>query len=176
MDRWPKMMLIVNCCLFAMEAVCSFYFTNALNLVSAQTDFNNTFPTEIIANETWASKRDNLKITIELDPKIPMIDEWTKILFEVSRLDSGELVNGNLKTNTTLTDHDGRLYKFPEQVIADGKFSVDYIFPDDGQHKIILQLYKDSTAFTVASFDLTTPHPKASSNDFLSWLFQPRPY
>ena len=153
----------------------SFYITNANNLVSAQSELNNTIPTNTIANETWLSKRDNLNITIDLNPKIPIIDEWTLIQFEVRKLDSGDLVNDTLTSNVTITDHDGRLFKFPEQIIANGKFSVDYIFPDDGQHRIILQFYKNSTAFTVASFDLNISHPQPS-DDFLSWLFQPRQY
>ena len=153
----------------------SFYFTNANNLVFAQSELTNTFPASTIANETWLSKRDNLNITIKIDPKVPVIDEWTLIQFEVRNLDSGDLVNDTLTSNVTLTDHDGRLFKFPEQMISNGKFSIEYIFPDDGHHRIILQFYKDSTAFTVASFELNVPHPQPS-NDFLSWLFQPRPY
>jgi len=153
----------------------SFYITNANNLVSAQSELNNTIPTNTIVNETWLSKRDNLNITINLNPKIPIIDEWTLIQFEVRKLDSGDLANDTLTSNVTITDHDGRLFKFPEQIIANGKFSVEYIFPDDGQHRIILQLYRDLTPFTVASFDLTISHPQPPDN-FLSWLFQPRQY
>ncbi len=55
----------------------SFYITNVNNLVSAQGELNNTIPTNTIVNETWLSKRDNLNITINLNPKIPIIDEWT---------------------------------------------------------------------------------------------------
>ncbi len=153
----------------------SFYFTNTYNLVIAQSDLNNTISTNTIANETWLSKGNNLNITIKLDPKVPLIDEWSLIQFEVRKLDSGDLVNGGLTSNVTITDHDGRLFKFPEQIITNGEFSVEYIFPDDGQHRIILQFYNDSAAFTVASFDLTLSHPQPS-NDFLSWLFQPRQY
>ncbi|MDN5845548.1 MAG: hypothetical protein L0H53_04660 [Candidatus Nitrosocosmicus sp.] len=158
-----------------MATLGSFYFTNTFNLVFAQSELNNTIPTNTIANETWLSKRDNLNITIKLDPKVPLIDKWTLIQFEVRKLDSGNLVNSSLTSNITITDHDGRLFKFPEQIISNGKFSVEYIFPDDGQHRIILQFYKNSTAFTVASFVLNIPHPQPS-NDFLSWLFQPRLY
>lgn len=152
-----------------------FYFTNTNYLVFPQSELNNTIPTNTIVNETWLSKRDNLNITINLNPKIPIIDEWTLIQFEVRKLDSGDLVNDSLTSNVTITDHDGRLFKFPEQIIANGKFSVEYIFPDDGQHRIILQLYRDLTPFTVASFDLTISHPQPPDN-FLSWLFQPRQY
>lgn len=133
------------------------------------------FTQSVIVDDSWASKRDNLNMTVKLDPKVPIIDEWSLIKFEVRELDSGYLINGNLTSNITITDHDGRLFKFPEQIISNGKFSVEYIFPDDGQHRIILQIYKNSTAFTVASFELNIPHSQAS-NDFLPWLFQPRPY
>ena len=176
MNNCFKIISIINYfCLLMVTISGSFYITNANNLVSAQSDLNNTIPTNTIANETWLSKRDNLNITINLNPKIPIIDEWTLIQFEVRKLDSGDLVNDTLSSNVTITDHDGRLFKFPEQIIANGKFSVDYIFPDDGQHRIILQFYKNSTAFTVASFDLTISHPPPPG-DFLSWLFQPRQY
>ncbi len=47
--------------------------------------------------------------------------------------------------------------------VIDGQFSVDYIFPDDGEHRIILQLYKNTTPFTVSSFDLLIPHPTPPS-------------
>ena len=176
MNNCFKIISIINYyCLLMVTISGSFYITNANNLVSAQSELNNTIPTNTIANETWLSKRDNLNITINLNPKIPIIDEWTLIQFEVRKLDSGDLVNDTLTSNVTITDHDGRLFKFPEQIIANGKFSVDYIFPDDGQHRIILQFYKNSTAFTVASFDLNISHPQPS-DDFLSWLFQPRQY
>ena len=71
----------------------------------------------------------------------------------------------DLNTRVTITDHDGRLYKFENNLIAatDGQFSVNYTFPDDGEHRIILQLYKNTTPFTVSSFDLLIPHPTAPS-------------
>ncbi|MDN5868151.1 MAG: hypothetical protein L0H55_12240 [Candidatus Nitrosocosmicus sp.] len=149
-------------------------------VVFAQMDNdNNTTASNTIANnKTWISQRDNLNIAIELEPKIPIIDEWTKLQFEVRNLDTGNLVtdnNSSLTINVTMTDHDSRLFKFPEQTITDGKFNVDYIFPDDGQHQIILQLYKNSTAFTIASLDLNIPHPQ-SSKGFLAQLFQAQPF
>jgi len=176
MNNCFKIISIINYyCLPMVTILGSFYITNVNNLVSAQGELNNTIPTNTIVNETWLSKRDNLNITINLNPKIPIIDEWTLIQFEVRKLDSGDLANDTLTSNVTITDHDGRLFKFPEQIIANGKFSVEYIFPDDGQHRIILQLYRDLTPFTVASFDLTISHPQPPDN-FLSWLFQPRQY
>lgn len=65
-----------------------------------------------------------------------------------------------------MTDHDGRLYKFENKSIPiiNGQFSVDYIFPDDGEHQVILQFYKNTTPFTVSSFDLVISHPVERSN------------
>jgi hypothetical protein len=125
--------------------------------------------------KTWTSKRDNLNITMNLDPSIPIIDEKTQITFSVKKLnDTGTF--DDLNARVTITDHDGRLFKFGSKPIAEGKVSVDYIFPDDGQHRAILQIYKNSTAFALASFDITVPHPQPPSNNILSWLFQGRPF
>jgi hypothetical protein len=97
-------------------------------------------------------------------PIVPVIDETTKILFEVTSLNNSKPFE-NLNTRVTITDHDGRLYKFENKLlpVIDGQFSVDYIFPDDGEHRIILQLYKNTTPFTVSSFDLLIPHPTSPS-------------
>lgn len=83
-----------------------------------------------------------------------------------------------LKAKVTLTDPDSRPYKFENKIIPviDGKFSIEYIFPDDGQHRIILQLYKNTTAFVVDSFDLFISHssPQSqpdASKGFFSDLF-----
>ena len=112
---------------------------------------------------------------------MPIIDQVTRLSFEVRNLNDSSLIN-NLNTKVTLTDHDGRLYKFENKLIpiSGGQFSVDYIFPDDGEHRIILQLYKNTTPFTVSSFDLAIPHPTTSSEtenllnpftDFFNSLF-----
>lgn len=137
---------------------------------------NNDNSTKILVNDTWTSKRDNLSISIKLDPTIPVIDQWTALYFEIKELESGKLVqNDNLTVNATISDHDGRLFKFPEQKVKDGKLNISYIFPDDGQHRIILQLYKDDRAFTVSTFDMNVPHPQPPRG-ILESLFQPRPY
>lgn len=113
----------------------------------------------VIQNNPWISERDNLNISLRLEPQVPAIDQVTKLYFEVRNLNDSALIE-NLNTKVTLTDHDGRLYKFQNNLIPvlGGQFSVDYIFPDDGEHRIILQLYKNTSPFTVSSFDLAIPH------------------
>ena len=118
----------------------------------------------VVKNNSWISEQDNLNISLRLEPQMPIIDEVTRLSFEVRNLSDSTLIN-NLNTKVTLTDHDGRLYKFENKLIpiSGGQFSVDYIFPDDGEHRIILQLYKNTTPFTLSSFDLAIPHPAPPS-------------
>ena len=59
--------------------------------------------------------------------------------------------------------------------ISNGKISVDYIFPDDGEHRIILQLYRNESAFALSYFNIVIPHPKeppAPNGNFLDSLFK----
>lgn len=141
----------------------------------AQQNVNNNL-TKVLVNDTWTSKRDNLGISLKLEPTVPIIDQWTKMYFEIKELGSGEFVHDiNLTVNATISDHDGRLFKFPERNVMDGKFDISYIFPDDGQHRVILQIYQDYVALNVATFDINVPHPSPPIGIF-ERLFQPLPY
>lgn len=153
-----------------------FHKDYSYNPVFAQQTNNNNISPKILVNDTWSSKRDNLSIIIKLEPIVPIIDQWTKIYFEIKELGSGKFIqNTNLTVNATISDHDGRLFKFPEQKVIDGRFNISYIFPDDGQHRLILQLYKGNTAFTIATFDIDVPHSQPPQG-FFERLFQPLPY
>ena len=110
----------------------------------------------------WISKRDGLNITMKIMPEIPVIDEKTKISFEIRKLNDSKFIEEDLNAKVTITDHDGRLFKFNNHYmpISNGKISVDYIFPDDGEHRIILQLYRNESAFALGYFNIVIPHPK----------------
>ena len=116
---------------------------------------------DVVKNDTWISKQNNLNVTISLEPKVPVIDEKTAISFDIRKLNDSSPFE-NLSARVTLIDHDCRLFKFNNQnmPISDGKLSVEYIFPDDGEHRVILQLYKNESAFSISSFDIVIPHPK----------------
>jgi hypothetical protein len=139
--------------------------------------FSQNEATNIISNNTWISKRDGLNITMKIMPEIPVIDEKTKISFEIRKLNDSKFIEEDLNAKVTITDHDGRLFKFNNQYmpISNGKISVDYIFPDDGEHRIILQLYRNESAFALSYFNIVIPHPKeppAPNGNFLDSLFK----
>jgi hypothetical protein len=146
-------LIIVSFSLFTLLCVFSEY--NSIGFSQSETNTPS-----VVKNTSWISERDNLNVTIKLVPTIPIIDEPTELSFKITYLDNSKPYEG-LNTRVTITDHDGRLYKFENKLIpiTNGQFFVNYIFPDDGEHRIILQLYKNTTPFTVSSFDLLIPHP-----------------
>ena len=135
--------------------------------------FSQTENIQEANNDAWISERDNLNVTMNLIPKVPTIDQPTEIQFEIRELDTGMPYN-DLTANVTILDSDSRLFKFAEQPVSDGIFSVIYIFPDDALNNIIVQMERNSTAFGVAAFEVDVPQTNPS--DILSQLLQPRPF
>jgi len=133
---------------------------------------NNKINVNPIVNSTWISKRDNLNITMSLTPPMPIIDQTTKINFEVKKLDNQGFLN-NASAKITITDQDGRLYKFENKFfpIINGKVSMDYLFPVEGEHEVILRLYNNSMPFTVSSFNIIIPQSIPKDNNLISNLF-----
>ncbi len=163
MNSFSKLTLMILVMLLILN------YTKLPNFVFSQNNKTNVNP---IVNSTWISKRDNLNITMSLIPQMPIIDQTTKINFEVKKLDSPGFLN-NASARITITDQDGRLYKFDNKFfpIVDGKISVDYLFPVEGKHEIILQIYNNSRPFTVSSFDIIIPQSVPKDNNLISNLF-----
>ena len=53
---------------------------------------------------------------MKLYPEVPVIDQRTKISFEIRTLNDSSFFEG-LNAKATMTDHDGRLYKFENKFI-----------------------------------------------------------
>jgi hypothetical protein len=148
-------LLIINLNLFHSDSI-----------VLAQTD-----RMKVVKNNTWISKQNNLNVTMNLQPKIPVVDDKTKIIFEIKKLNNSDFFE-NLNAKVTMTDSDGRLFKFNNQSVSDGKFSVEYLFPSKGEHRVILQLYQNESAFAVGSFDIVVPQTPPPSGNLLSNIFK----
>ena len=59
--------------------------------------------------------------------------------------------------------------------VSNGKISVEYIFPDDGERRIILELYRNESAFAASYFNIVIPHPKqppAPNGNFFDNIFK----
>ena len=102
------------------------------------------------------------------------VNNQTETQFEIRQLNNGTFY-ADLKANVTILDSDGRLFKFPEQPVYKGKFSVICLFPDEAENTIILQLDRNCSSFTVASFEIIVP-PLPPPGDLLSQLLHPRPF
>jgi hypothetical protein len=63
------------------------YNSNNSFTVFSQNNNNNNNDQENKTN-TWISEQDNLNITISLDPKVPVVDNKTKIIFDIRKLNS----------------------------------------------------------------------------------------
>jgi hypothetical protein len=163
MNSFSKLTLMILVMLLILN------YTKFPNFVFSQ---NNKINVNPIVNGTWISKRDNLNITMSLIPPMPIIDQTTKINFEVKKLDSSGFFD-TASAKITITDQDGRLYKFDNKFfpIVDGNVSVDYLFPVEGEHEVILQLYNNSRPFTVSSFDIIIPQSVPKDNNIVSNLF-----
>ncbi len=141
---------------------------SSYNLVYSQ----NTKNKNSTNSNSWTSKADDLSITMHLEPKIPIIDKQTKITFEIKNFNNTGYVK-NITAAATITDSDGRLFKFNKQQVSDGKYSINYIFPSSGEDKIILQLYKNNLGFALASFDIKVPSTSNNTtNNIFSGLFK----
>jgi hypothetical protein len=122
-------------------------------------------PDNPILNSTWISKRDSLNMSLSLDPRIPIVDQKTTLNFDIKKITDTDSLNG-LTAKLTITDQDGRLYKFNNELfsIINGKFSVDYFFLSGGDNKVIVQLYNNTRPMMIGSFDIIVPSSSASGN------------
>lgn len=118
-------------------------------------DSNNT--------QVWKNPQDNLKIEFGYLPEKPVIDTFTSLTFSVTNLQTGEHT-GEGVAQVTVTNGQ-RLFKFKNVSVQNGDFSVDYLFPDDGTHQVLLRLDRNDT-INLASFKVFVPHQ--SPPDLLS--------
>ncbi len=117
--------------------------------------------------QEWISQRNNIKILFTYEPEKPIIDTFTELKFSVLNLTTGEHLK-DFVARAVVTNGQ-RLFKFENITVADGDFSVKYLFPDDGTHQVITRI-DAKESITLASFNVFVPHqqPPSLMNPFPS--------
>jgi hypothetical protein len=113
-------------------------------------------PVDNNRTQQWISQRDGIKILFIYEPEKPIIDTFTELKFSVLNLTSSEHLK-DFMARVVVTNGQ-RLFKFENITVADGDFSVKYIFPDDGTHQVVTRISKEMSDSTFASFNVFVPH------------------
>lgn len=116
--------------------------------------------TDSIRIQESKNVKNNIDIKFSYIPEKPVIDAFTKLEFSVTNLKTGEHLHDFL-ARVTVTNGQ-RLFKFQNITVQNGDFSVDYIFPDDGTHQVLIRI--DTKEFVqLASFQVFVPHQSPPS-------------
>lgn len=105
--------------------------------------------------QIWKSPDDNLEIQFAYKPEEPIIDTFTTLQFSVTNLQNDKHIGDSI-AQVTVTNGQ-RLFKFQNISTQNGDFSVDYIFPDDGTHQVLLRI-DNNDSIRVAAFQVFVPH------------------
>lgn len=110
--------------------------------------------------QEWIDKSKNIKIQFAYSPEKPIIDTFTELKFSVQDLETGEHIK-NFDARVVVTNGQ-RLFKFENITVADGDFSVKYLFPDDGTHQVLTRI-NTNNSILLASFSVFVPHQSPPS-------------
>jgi hypothetical protein len=104
--------------------------------------------------------QDNLEIEFRYEPEEPIIDTFTNLEFSVTDWRTGENIK-DFVALVTITKGE-RLFKFQNIIVPNGDFSVDYLFPEDRTHQVLLRIDRNDS-INVASFKVFVPHQSPPS-------------
>ncbi len=110
--------------------------------------------------QRWVDKSKNILIQFAYSPEKPIIDTFTELKFSVKNLGTGEHIE-DFDARVVVTNG-LRLFKFENITVADGDFSVKYLFPDDGTHQVLTRI-NTNTSILLASFSVFVPHQSPPS-------------
>ncbi len=105
-------------------------------------------------------KNKNIKIQFDYEPDKPIIDTFTELQFSVQDLETREHIK-DFDARLVVTNGQ-RLFKFENITVADGDFSVKYLFPDDGTHQVLTRINTNNSVL-LASFSVFVPHQSPPS-------------
>jgi len=130
---------------------------------TSQSSNNNNTIANMTALHPWISKKNNLNITIKIEPRTPIVDQDTKLTFDVKKLNNDVPANFAKTVKVTMVNSDGEIFKFAKQNISNNTFTVTYKFPNVGVDRAIIQLYKNAVPFDIGAFDISVPNPPQSN-------------
>lgn len=110
--------------------------------------------------QEWIDKNKNIKVQFVYSPEKPIIDTFTDLQFSVQDLETGEHIK-DFDARIVVTNCQ-RLFKFENITVADGDFSVKYLFPDDGTHQVLTRINTNNSVL-LASFSVFVPHQSPPS-------------
>lgn len=148
----PDLKLILVAILFFVTVLSIFTISCNAHILNS----NNT--------QIWNNTERNLKIEFDYLPEKPIIDTFTNLQFSVTNLQNGNHIEDGV-AQVTVTNGQ-RLFKFENLSVQNGDFSVDYLFPDDGTHQVLLRLDRNDS-INLVSFQVFVPHqspPELLSN------------
>ncbi len=127
----------------------------SVTLLSISVNLSNAHIFNSNNTQIWNNTEDNIRIEFGYLPEEPIIDTFTNLAFSVTNLRTGDHSAEGM-AQVTVTNGQ-RLFKFNNVSIQNGDFSVDYLFPDDGTHQVLLRLDKNDS-INLASFQVFVPH------------------
>ncbi len=133
------------------------------NTSSNNNNNNNNTNTNMTTLHPWISKKNNLNISVKIEPQTPIVDQDTKLTFEVKKLNNATPANFAKSVKVTMVNSDGEIFKFAKQNITNNTFTVTYKFPNVGVDRAIIQLYKTAVPFDIGAFDINVPNPPQSN-------------
>jgi hypothetical protein len=118
--------------------------------------------------QEWVHQRDGIKIQFTYIPDRPIIDTFTELKFSVLNLTSGDHIKDFLAR--VVVTNGQRIFTFENITVADGDFSVKYLFPDDGTHQVVTRIDTKDWINLLSSFNVFVPHqqPPTLLNPFPS--------
>jgi hypothetical protein len=119
------------------------------------------------ANNTqdWEDPENNVKIHFTYLPEYPLPDNITKLIFHVQNLQTGSYLE-NLVAAITITnnittakidgikDTNGAFSRFTNIPAANGIFSLNYTFLEEGIHQVIVNIRSENFSLALASFSV----------------------
>jgi hypothetical protein len=111
--------------------------------------------------QIWTNTEQNLKITFAYQPQKPILDQPTELKFLVQNLKTGDYSN-NLIASVLVTYNSSGEFggyentKFNNIKVANGQFSLNYLFEDTGLFEIITKISGNGVA-ALAPFKVIVP-------------------